>query len=265
MKLLEKAMEAVFPTSIYCICCGAVIDQSRTYALCDNCADKLSWVEGHTCAKCGKILDADNDRSLCHDCSSREHFFDKGYTCAQYGLYERALMMDLKYRDKSYLARKIGAVMADRIAMEDIDVDAVVPVPVHRKRLDERGYNQAELIAAPVAERLGKPLLPQALKRIVSTSAMKDLGKWERIENARHAFAVSASGRRAVECRRILLVDDIYTTGATLDACAKVLLEAGACAVDVYTFAAGGDRHPQGRGRARRSTGMISTGIELIV
>jgi len=250
MRWLFRLTEALFPTDIYCLCCGSVIDGSRAYALCDHCIGKVTWARGKTCAKCGKILAEDSPRTICHDCASRTHAFRKGYTCAQYNLYERAMMMDLKYRDRSYIGGKLGQAMADRMDYEAqrtgkaLVYDLVIPVPLHRQRMAQRGYNQAELLAAPVARRLGSQLAADILVRSGKTQAMKELGAVERIENMRHAFAVAEGKKSALAGRTVLLVDDIYTTGATADACARVLLAAGACAVDVYTFAAGGDRRP---------------------
>lgn len=238
----RKCLETVFPMEIYCMCCGSIIDASREYALCDNCIDKLHWAGGKTCAKCGKILEENYRHDMCADCREREHYFDRGFTCAQYGLYERALVMDLKYRDKSWIGRKLGMIMAERISLEDVCVDMAVPVPVHPQRMYERGYNQAEIMARPVAERLGVRLDTCILKRKRETAAMKDLGVWERIENTRDAFEVVPGRQDDLQGKKIILIDDIYTTGATMDGCSRVLKEAGAAAVYAFTFAAGGNR-----------------------
>lgn len=261
-KASDRILESVFPTDIYCMCCGSIIDGSRTYALCDDCIEKVHWAVGNTCDKCGKILDEGYPHPLCNDCRMRERVFDKGFTCAQYGLYERALMMDLKYRDKSYIGPKTGEILADRIepevcagtagkpADERIPVDWVVPVPLSEKRMEERGYNQAELLARPVAERIGVPLVRNGLVRKAETQAMKDLGVQGRFLNMKGAFAVSGAfeeilcgGSMTNDTARnsILLIDDIMTTGATLDACALALKKAGAGKVYVLTFAAGGN------------------------
>ncbi|MEA4921880.1 MAG: ComF family protein [Eubacteriaceae bacterium] len=239
--LFSKAMEAVFPTNIYCVCCGSVIDSSRKYGICDNCIDKFHWVNMKTCEKCGKILETGYSHPLCSDCRMRDHSFDRGFTCAQYGLYERAVIMDMKYRDKSYICRKLGNIMAERISLEDISLDLVIPVPVHEKRLEERGYNQAELIGRPVAKRLALDLRADILERKTATAAMKDLGVWDRIDNMKEAFGIRKNMETAVSGKDILLIDDIYTTGATLDGCSRTLKNAGAGMVHVLTFAAGGN------------------------
>lgn len=158
MNWIERIMETLFPTNIYCMCCGSIIDATRRYAICDHCIEKMNWLTERTCAKCGKILEDGYRHDWCHDCRNREHFFDRGYTCTQYGLYERAPVMDMKYRDKSWICRKIGTMLTDRIALEHLNAELVLPVPVHAGRREERGYNQAELIAKPVAAYLDVPL-----------------------------------------------------------------------------------------------------------
>ncbi len=216
--LIDTLLEMVFPQDIYCICCGSLIDRSRRYSLCDDCVSRFGWVTEHTCEICGKQLaERNRERRLCYDCREREHAFDRGYTCSQYGLYERALVMDLKYRDKSYLARPLGQIMADRIDAEYDDGkypwDIVTWVPVHRKRLEERGYDQAELMAKFFVSSLAgrrSLKLRGILERTARTKPMKDLGIAERAENVRGAFKVKNS--MDVEGKSILVIDDIYVT-----------------------------------------------------
>lgn len=258
--MIERIADLLFPQDIYCLCCGSVTDSSRRYQLCDGCVTKFGWIGEDTCEVCGKPLSEMNKRrGLCYDCLRRGHIFDKGYTCSQYGLYERALVMDLKYRGKSYIARALGRIMADRIEAEcgeDMPGwDIVTWVPVHRKRLAERGYDQAELMAGFFVKSLaelkggagagGIPQLAGVLERAQQTAPMKDLSVAERMENVKGAFSVRRRAR--VEGKSILVIDDIYTTGATLDACAGALKEGGAARVEVMTFASGGDFRGEGR------------------
>ena len=93
-KGFEKAMEWIYPSNIYCISCGSIIDNSRDYALCDSCMQRFHWLGEKTCQKCGKILSPDYRNPLCWDCRTFDHEFDRGFTCVQYGLYERGLLMD---------------------------------------------------------------------------------------------------------------------------------------------------------------------------
>lgn len=266
--------EAIFPSNIYCVMCGSLIDRSRPYSLCDECARQMHWITGGSCDWCGKALPdtyrgfGPDGRRLCYDCMTREHSFTKGWSCLTYGLHEREMMMDIKYNSKGYIAGKMGDVMFDRmkplveaaLAEGIIPFDAVVPVPVSRKRLIRRGYNQSELMAKQFLRRWkqhlretdiadAKELCPRlethVLKRQRETVMLRSLNPEERRLALHDAFAVETRLRSRVESRNILLIDDIYTTGATADACSKALLEAGASTVYLLTLCSGGNRRPK--------------------
>ncbi len=238
-------MEVIFPSSLYCISCGKIIDSSCDYALCESCMRRFHWAGAKTCTRCGKILAEDYRHDLCWDCRSFEHEFDRGFTCVQYGLLERGVLMDYKYRGKAYIGRKLGEIMFDRMGLEDAEYDMIVPVPMHRKRQNRRGYNQAQIMASVIAGKKGVPCVSELLERTQPTKAMKGLGAVERFENLKNAFAVSSENHYTISGKNILLVDDIYTTGSTLDACSRVLKTAGADKVYVLTFACGANIPPK--------------------
>lgn len=266
--LLEEMTEAIFPSNIYCIVCGSLIDRSRTYSLCDECVRQMHWITGRTCSVCGKALpdtypgrDSDG-RPVCYDCQMRSHDFTRGWSCLTYGLHEREVMMDIKYNGKGYIARKMGDVMFDRMetlieaALSEgmLPFDVVIPVPVSKKRLVKRGYNQSELMArqfvrrwkAYAQETAACPQLEtHVLVRQKETTMLRSLNPEERRLALHDAFAVNTALRHRITGRNVLLVDDIYTTGATADACSKVLLDAGASAVYLLTLCSGGNRRPK--------------------
>ncbi len=267
--LLRAIDEAVFPSNIYCMICGALIDKSRPYSLCDECVGKLHWINEsiqedgsvqRTCAKCGKALPASYRGARCYDCMSTEHFFERGFSCLTYGLHERELMMDLKYNGKSYIATKMGEAMFDRMAAEIVagalSVDVVVPVPVSEERLRKRGYNQAGIMAKAFvrtwADTYGEDeacapapkCCTNALRRIKNTQMLRSLNPAERVMAMQGAFESTSAGRLAIQGKNVLLIDDIYTTGATADACSRTLLESGANKVYLLTLASGGNRKP---------------------
>ena len=252
--LLTEVDEAVFPSSIYCVCCGALIDRTRTYSLCDTCMDRFHWITGRTCEKCGKAMPETSRGRLCYDCMQQEHFFRKGFSCLTYGLYERQLMMDLKYAGKGYLARIFGDVMYERMEWEELDPDLIVPVPVSEGRLQKRGYNQSLIMARRLAQRWrserehAPALWPRMLRRTRETRMLRSLNPTERRMALKGAFDVPPGLKQTLEGRSVLLVDDIYTTGATADACSLALLEGGASEVFLLTLASGGNRRPEGMG-----------------
>ncbi len=232
-------MQCLYPPSIYCIMCGSIIDETRKYCLCDSCITRFMWIKNKTCEKCGKLLEENYTKKLCPDCLKREHYFDKGFTCSQYGLYERSLIVDFKKLGKSYIGKVLGEILYDRIVIENLELDVIISVPIHRKKLKERGYNQAELMALSLAKKLGVEYDGDVLFRTKKTVPMKRLGPAERIDNLRGAFDINLSTIDKIRGKNILIVDDIYTTGATLDECSRILKENYAKKVYILTFAAG--------------------------
>ncbi len=141
----------------------------------------------------------------------------------------------LKYARRRALATTLGEILADALPFAADEHDRIAPVPLHRERLRERGFNQAALLARPLARRTGALLDLGLLLRTRPTPPQVGLGELERRRNLRGAFALRPG--RDVRGLRVLLVDDVCTSGATADACARVLVEAGASAVDVVTLA----------------------------
>ena len=236
---MEQIWEFLFPSNIYCICCDSVIDRTRPYALCDKCVQKFHWTGKKTCGKCGKILEEGYVHDTCVDCRNTDHRFVKGFTCAWYGLYERVLMMDYKYHDKAWIGRKVGDILADRMALEPFSPDLVVPVPIHKAREAKRGYNQVELMARQYAAKASLNLDSRLLVRTKNTLPMRNLGVAQRVENVRDAFAIRQGRENVPKGKTILLIDDIYTTGSTADSCTDTLLAGGAKEVWLLTFAGG--------------------------
>lgn len=235
--------EAIFPSNIYCICCGSLIDSSRQYALCDVCVKKFHWITGRTCEKCGKALPDTYRGRICYDCMRLDHAFEKGFSCLTYGLHEREVLLDHKYNGKGYLAAKFGDILYDRISCEDIAPDVIIPVPISSGRLKKRGYNQSALMARQLSKRWGVPMDESILVRRKETTLLRSLNPAERRLALSGAFAVKAEHRMAGKC--VLLIDDIYTTGATVDTCSSVLMDAGADKVYVLTLMSGGNRRPK--------------------
>lgn len=248
-RVLERAGKiifgAIFPSNIYCISCGSLIDKTRNYSLCDKCMGKLHWINGRTCDKCGKALPQTYKGRFCYDCMTYSHYFSKGYSCLTYGMYERELLFDFKYRGKSYLAEKFADILYDRMACEDIQIDVIIPIPVGAERLRKRGYDQSVLMADNLSARWCVPVAKDILLRKRDTPFLRGLSPVERENVLKNVFCISQTGQKTVRSKRILLVDDIYTTGSTADACSKELLEKGAEDIFLLTLASGGNRKPK--------------------
>lgn len=248
----EGIAEAIFPSNIYCICCGSLIDKSRPYALCDLCIKKFHWITGRTCEKCGKALPDTYRGRMCYDCMRIEHAFEKGFSCLTYGLYEREVLLDFKYNGKGYYGVKFGDILYDRMACETVEPDVIIPVPISTGRMKKRGYNQTALMAARLAKRRGIHMDENVLVRKRDTQLLRSLNPADRRLALADAFMIHAKGTASgnsegdarIKGKTVLLVDDIFTTGATVDTCSKVLLDAGAEKVYVLTLASGGNRRP---------------------
>ncbi len=369
-RAVEGMLQLLFPLSTYCICCGKPVDASRSYSICDHCIHHIMWGNIHI------DLEAESRRL------GRPARLDSAVACMKYGLYERRLIFDLKYDGRTYVARAIGHIMADRLAAEGLAAppdgaaagrpgmlfqgrppssaasgrpsmsfqgrlpslaasgrpgmsfqgrplssaasgrpsmsfqgrlpssaasgrpgaacrthllggpasisygagcekcplpgismdsgggfetaklsgttgggfetvelsgtsgggfDYIVPVPVHRDKEKARGFNQAEKMARHLGRRIGVPVLPRAIIRNRMTAAQRSLSAEDRYFNLEGAFSLNPKDAVKIRGSRILLLDDVYTTGATAHRCGDVLKEAGAARVDFIALATSND------------------------
>ena len=182
-----------------------------------------------TCDKCGKLLGDHNPLSICYNCREHGHSFDRGYTCTEYGLYEKEIIFNLKYKRKTHLAPIIAEIMYDRLEAAGIEEypDIIIPVPMY--------------VTKELARLMGIEYRADVVMRCKSTGVMKRLSPEERLNNVRSAFEVYEGMRRKIFGKNIFIVDDIYTTGATVDSITRLLKAAGVSRADVMTFAAGAD------------------------
>ena len=204
--------------------------------ICPQCEEALPFVGDMRCAKCGKPLAGAAppglrpEALLCRDCASRERMFVRCRCLMKYGEAARELMTEIKYHGKREYTELLAALAADRLGdwIRELSPDCLVPVPVHPKRLRTRGYNQAGEIARHLGRLTGIPVREDLLVRTRNTFAQKELNAGQRLLNLQQAFACTG---RLPQGSGILLLDDIYTTGSTMEACTERLLEAGAAAV----------------------------------
>lgn len=215
-------LDILFPR--HCPVCGEIVKPAGGL-ICPPCFPKLSLVKSPTCKKCGKEV-ADETMEFCEDCMKHRHAFAYGIALANYNDAAKWSMAQIKYNNKREYLDFYGEAMAARYAKTiwAMDVDAIVPVPVHASRMRRRGFNQAELLAEILGEQLGIPVEPELLVRTRKTLPQKELSATERLKNLSGAFR---AGRIPAGIKQVLLVDDIYTTGSTIEACSRVLLSSG--------------------------------------
>ncbi len=207
--------------------------------LCDSCRQHVVMIRSPLCTVCGRIFEgrqASDHR--CGDCIRRSKHYDRARSAVLYTPGFRKVVHQYKYRGRIRLAGPLGDILlASYLRFWDSgDIDLILPVPLHPKRFRQRGFNQAyRLVAKWRHFESDLTAISGLLVKTRATAPQTGLGKAQRRQNIRNAFAVRRP--EAVRSRRILLVDDVYTTGATADECARVLLQHGAARVDVLTLA----------------------------
>ncbi len=199
---------------------------------------RIDFLEAPVCDGCGLPFAYDQGPGArCAACMARPPAFARARAACLYDDCSRDLVLKLKHADRPDLGR-LFALWLSRVAAELIaDADTIAPVPLHRGRLFRRRYNQAAEIARPLARLSGRAFLPDVLVRRRPTATQGGKSGRGRRLNVKGAFVVPPAQRRAIQGRRILLVDDVLTTGATAEACAGALLQAGAAAVDLAVVA----------------------------
>jgi ComF family protein len=238
-ELRDGFAAVLFPAP--CRLCGEPLERATLLPLCDTCLESFLPMPEKVCEVCGLPMEAlataGGQRLLCGVCREDFFNFERARSYAVYdGALVRAVIL-LKYEQLAPLGRWFAERLAEAAARngEYLAADVVVPVPLHRERLRQRGYNQAELIARPLARRLGLPCRSVLLVRTRPRPDKLHLTFEERWSSVRGAFAARPGSQ--VDNRRVLLVDDVMTTGATLDACARALRDAGAKSVVCLTVA----------------------------
>lgn len=217
-----------------CLACSAVVDDAG--ALCGECFGRMTFVTAPLCASCGTPFETPVvEDAVCGACLADPPVYGRARAVFIYDDHSRGLVLKLKHSDRTdaavHLARWMQRTGGDLLA----GCDVIVPVPLHRWRLFMRTYNQAALLANALGRLAGKDVAVDALTRIKATPSQGGLDRGARRRNVGGAFAVTSPAR--IKGKTVLLIDDVFTTGATAEACVKQLLDAGARAVDVLVLA----------------------------
>lgn len=237
-ELGAAGLDLLFPP----LCLGCRIEVDAHQSLCPTCWGQMVFMGGSECLQCGFPFEVDlGSDTICAPCLVRPPAFDHARAVFRYDNGSRRLVLSFKHGDRlegaEAFSRWMGQSLRSKLpGISVTDIDWVVPVPLHRFRLFKRRYNQAAILAHGVARELGRCCAPDLLMRTRPTPSQGGLNRDERRKNVRNAFAVRPSWHDQVTDRRILLVDDVITTGATLDACAQILKRAGAAQVLVVAL-----------------------------
>ena len=213
-----------------CAGCGSIVGE--THSFCPDCWKQVEFLGDGGCATCGIPLQA-TDAETCAACIARPPRIARSRAAVAYGELPRSLAIRLKYGRKVAIARTMARYMAPLVSRAD---DAVlVPVPLHRARLWQRGFNQSALVARELARRLSLPSDATSLRRVKRTPPLKGMSPIQRRKTVAGAFKVP--DKSAVAGKTIILVDDVLTTGSTAEACARALKQAGAARVELISWA----------------------------
>jgi len=228
--------DLVFPPR--CIACGNLADDCEDNPFCRSCLSRIHFIRSSICLSCGLPFGAGECKNhLCGECLSSEPCFT---VARAVGTYETVLLDAIhrfKYKGSMHVGEALGRFMAqyDYPSLRISDYAMLIPVPLHLKRLRERGFNQSVILAREMARRHSVPMNFSILKRRVWTEPQVTLGKEARKANVRGVFEVTDRG--SIKGEKVLLVDDVFTTGSTVKECARLLMESGAAEVGVLTLA----------------------------
>jgi len=235
-KFMDTILDVLYPQELDCAVCGNKLKEGAMNGICAFCINILPLINSNYCKRCGKP--ENNSGESCVECDGIQYYFDQALSVFEYSSAVQRLIFRFKYRNETQLSRVLGNFMAQRLReQKDWRYDAIVPVPLHRKRQSERGFNQALLLTSAISQIVDVPVVENTLFRTKQTPVQAGLGRHERFANMKHAFSVSNNTR--IKGKNIVLVDDIYTTGSTTSDCSRALLDAGALKVYVLTLATG--------------------------
>lgn len=220
-----------FPSGFSCINCSKEIFDDD-FLICDTCKKLLVFLSGNLCLHCGNPIPSGN---YCLHCKGKKFYCDKIISLFEYDGIVKKFVLNLKYSNKKYYSKSLSKFMAVAFEKEILPCDLITCVPLCDKRLKQRGYNQSELLATHFANHINKPTNFNIIKRIKETPTQTNLNYGERRKNMVGAFKVI--NKKLVKDKIIVLIDDVYTTGATITECAKTLKDAGAKAVYGVTSA----------------------------
>lgn len=231
--LLNKGWDFLFPDNLECIFCNAEIKNKNEFCCCEKCFDE--FLQGRkVCLKCGDSIS--HKGNYCLACK-KEICLNYEFARApfEYVGNVKTIVQNLKYSNGKWLAKYMAAFLAQEYENMNLETDVIIPVPMHKQKLKIRGYNQTELLAKELSAKINVAYSFNNLIKTRETTTQTKLNKAERLENLAGSFEVV--NREEIVNKNILLIDDVFTTGATIEETSKILKFAGANKIYVLTFA----------------------------
>lgn len=223
-EVLDLVLDFIYPENISCILCNKPIKKINTYSLCKDCFKELNFIQDG-CIKCGKPIIYHSLEKLdicgCSYCFNKSFYFDKAISCIEYSDISKSMILGFKYKNKTYMAKYISNIMKEKLDLENIKFDYITFVPLHKKRMRKRGFNQSEKIAKELGKMIDIPIL-DCIYRKSNTNRLYNLNRIERKIELKNAFLVKENINYA-NGKNVLLIDDIFTTGSTVNEISKLL------------------------------------------
>ncbi|WP_058485998.1 ComF family protein [Defluviitalea phaphyphila] len=238
--LIDIILNIIYPPK--CIFCNTIIPIQKEKGICDDCKKSLPFIKEKVCQKCGKPIDNIEERNTCFDCIKYPPIYDKGWALLVYEGIVRDMIYRFKYGGHKEYAVYLGVLMANKIKNENIKekFDLIIPIPMHLKKKRIRGYNQSEELAKIISKQLKIPIDITILTRIKETKPQSGLSITQRKNNLKKAFKIKQN--TDLKGKKILLIDDIYTTGSTINTCANILKKKGVKKVCFLSLSIGRDK-----------------------
>lgn len=233
VSVLKPLVDLVLPPR--CPGCGVLVEDDLQF--CGDCWNALRFISAPACTACGKPFAQGRDDDLvCAECLAHPPLHDGIKAAVLYDDLSRSIVLRLKHGGKIGLARLVAKHLERHLPADGSDV-VLVPVPLHRWRLWRRGFNQSILIARALAAKRSLKIETDVLRRTRATPPLKGMTRQQRAVAVRGVFDIAAARRDRIAGRHVLLIDDVYTTGATANACVRLLKKAGAARVTIFCWA----------------------------
>ena len=236
VEALNDVSDVIFPPK--CLGCGEIFHPLTRQVFCPVCKEKIKFITDNLCPVCGTTFsDSPAKSHLCGNCMENKTYFSCARAVVSYETIILHAIHQFKYGNNISVGALLASFMAD-FSFPDVDFtdySLIIPVPLHIKRLRQRGFNQSLILAQALAKKWQIPVNFSLLKRHKFTLTQTGLNKTERKQNIKGVFEVS--NKKKIAGKNVILVDDVYTTGATINECAKTLIKAGAQKVTVLTLA----------------------------
>ncbi len=230
--MFKRFINLILP--VECGGCGGRVNPKKINGLCSTCFKNIEVLNNNCCNYCGKPVK--EGLTFCPKCWEMSSYTDRFLTACYYRGPIKNIIKNLKYKNRGYLANILSEILFNRYSkIVKPEFDLIVPVPLHAGKLEKRGYNQAALIAKNLSKKTKIPLANSIVKRVKTTKPQYQLTRKERIKNLKNAFRST----KILHGERVLLIDDVATTGSTVQNCASVIVKAGSGKVSALVIAHG--------------------------